>query len=456
MTEETTNQSEPPEELPEGALHESDEGAESPPEQPDAARAAARRRRKSGEKAGFKRGASKAGGNPVATKPIESIAVAIYGVLGAMAAAMLEIGRALGKLALTIWRLAEALDSALWRGVVFASRAFGSVLAASISFLAASTLDLVRWLPSPAGRAYTAGAAVAAAVFSLWILDELRGAARQMGDPELVVLPPEDPEDPIVARVDGRFVRLSDVRAAAEASGQVGPEETLSRAAAFNRGLVKSFVEQRLLARAATDSGLARERVIARKVAVAQERILAASFVKSRVDAATTPERVRRFYESQSDLVRLGDEVRARQIVVETQEEAEEILASLKAGGDFAVIAKARSLDRSTAPRGGEIGYFTRHMMTPVLANAAFTTAVDDFAPLFFTQYGWHIVEVLDRRPAPTVRFEAVEESIRDFLTQEVIDEIIAGLTAEDEILYFPPPPRGEDDRPGRLRPGTG
>lgn len=268
-------------------------------------------------------------------------------------------------------------------------------------------------------------------------MDEVRRASAQTAVPELIVLPPEDPDNPIVARVAGRFVRMNEVR---QAFAAANPEaERLTLQAAFDRGVIETFVEQRLLVRAALEGGIARQQDVTARINAARERILASAYMKSRIDAATAPERVRQLYDSQSDLVKLGDEVRARHIVVPTREEAEIILLALQSGTEFATLALAHSIDPSTRDKGGEIGYFTRHMMTPVFANAAFTTGVGNYAPLFTSQFGWHILQVLDRRPAREVSFEMVEERIREFLRQQEIDATLRELSRTSEIIYFQP-----------------
>jgi peptidyl-prolyl cis-trans isomerase C len=152
---------------------------------------------------------------------------------------------------------------------------------------------------------------------------------------------------------------------------------------------------------------------------------------------------VRRLYESQSDVTRLGDEVKARHILVGTEAEARAIVAELAAGADFGAIARGRSLDRATAPLGGEVGWFTRDMMTPPFSGAAFTTPVGSVAEPFSSEYGWHVVEVLDRRPSSGVGFAAVEDNIKRFLTLRAINQTIGELKDEDDVTYFKPDSSG-------------
>lgn len=344
----------------------------------------------------------------------------------------------------TVWRLAEALDSALWRGVRLAAISIAHFMVSTARASAAAFAEVFRWLPSRSGRAYAAGSGVVLVLCSLWAADEIRNARSDASALDSIFRPPLDLNDPIVARVDGRFVHLSEVEAAARAGGQLQDVEKLTVDAAFARDLVSAYVEQRLLARAAVEDGLQRDPAVQRRLLAARDRILASSYMEDKIAAAVTPERVKRLYESQADITRLGDEVKARHILVATEEEARLIVVALTAGGDFAAIARGRSLDRATAPLGGEVGWFTKDMMTPPFAAAAFSTPSGEIAEPFTTEFGWHVLQVLDRRATGGVPFGAVEDNVRRFLTLRAVSQTLDTLKADDDVLYFPPESSGE------------
>lgn len=356
---------------------------------------------------------------------------------------LVAVARAIGKFIATVWRLAGALDSALWRGVKLFAYAVWRACRVIAHVTAAATKDLMRWLPSRSGRAYTAFSGVILIVALLWIVDELRiaPALDTAGDR---LRAPIDLEDPILARIDGRYIHLSEVEAAALASGALQDGEVLTPETAFRRDLVSAYVEQRLLSRAALDEGLQRDPQVARQLGSARERVLAAAYMEERLVTVVTEEAVEQLYNAQSDVTRLGDEVRARQIVVATGEEAETVLAELRAGIPFGELARKYSIDRPTAALDGEIGYFTRDMMTPELATAAFSTPVGEIAPPFQTEFGWHIVEVMDRRRSSGIPLDAVRDNIRRFLTLRTIEAVVARLKEESEVVYYDVEPADE------------
>ena len=160
-----------------------------------------------------------------------------------------------------------------------------------------------------------------------------------------------------------------------------------------------------------------------------------------------TDEHVSSLYQGQREVTELGDEVRARHIVVANEVDAVSIIAKIAAGDDFSALARQHSIDRATGPLGGELGYFTRDMMTPILSKAAFDTPVGEVAPIFFTEFGWHILEVSDRRETSGVSLAQVEDGIRRFLRLNAIEETVTALKTEMDVVFYDPRARSETEK---------
>ena len=355
-------------------------------------------------------------------------------VRGAIAAA-----RGFGKLVLTIWRMAAALDSALWRATkLLAGKALeGAIYAGGV--LAVAFRGLLVWLPTRTGRAYSSIAGVFLVIFSLATVDELRSSSNVAASNTAAQRPPIDEDDPILARIEGRYVHLSEIEAAARAGGFLRPGEVLTPETAFSRALVESYVEQRLLARAALEDGLQRTPAVSRRVNAARDRVLAASLVDRRIQEAVTPETVERLYAAQAGVTALGDEVRARHIVVASEDEAKEVLELLEGGAEFGALAREKSLDRATSSLGGEVGWFTHAMMTPTFADAAFSVSKGELAAPFASEFGWHVLEVTDRRPTQAVSIADVRGGIERFLRMRTIDTLLRELEEANQVIYFRP-----------------
>ena len=360
-------------------------------------------------------------------------------VLHALGAAGMLLLRALGKLIITIWRLAAALDSALWRALKLLARKAVRGLAYAGLLAGAALRNLVLWLPTRMGRAYSAIFGVFMVIASLWLIDRLRMTPAISTASSSILRPPIDEDDPILARIEGRYVHLSEIEAAARAGSFLRPGEKLTPKTAFERELVESYVEQRLLAGAALDDGLQRVPSISRRVNAARDRVLASAFMERRIKDAVTPSTIKRLYERQAGVTKLGDEVRARHILVKTKEEAEEVMTLLKGGADFGALAQERSIDRATAPLGGEVGWFARAMMTPAFSKAAFSVKPGELAGPFQTEFGWHILEVTGRRPTGSAPLSKVRGGIEDFLRMRTIETTLSDLEEQNQVVYFRP-----------------
>lgn len=347
--------------------------------------------------------------------------------------------RALVAAVAAIWRGAGALDAALWRGVKIAGRGASAAVAAVARRGAEFLTDIWNWLPSRAGRAYTSVSGVILVVASLWIIDELRAASAALGASGADLLgPPVNEDDPIVAKVDGRYVHLSDVRAAAVASGALAPGDALTVKTAFERKLVESYVDERLLARAATEAGVQRNPDVARQIAFSRDRILAAAYMQERIATSVTDAAARRLYNETVDATRAGEEVKVRDIVVATEEDALAIAGALDNGADFDTLARSLSLDANSRARGGDLGYIRRDASTDAtLAAIAFSTEVGARAAPFQNDAGWHVLEVLDRRRGGGVAFGAVKDEVKRFLRLKAIDQLLTGLKEDSEVVYY-------------------
>jgi parvulin-like peptidyl-prolyl isomerase len=124
-----------------------------------------------------------------------------------------------------------------------------------------------------------------------------------------------------------------------------------------------------------------------------------ALYSNSRFDTSTTDNKQTLPTHQTTDAAKpmLAQEVvRARHILVETEDEAKAILDQLKGGADFATLARQKSKDPGAA-EGGDLGYFTKEQMVPEFADAAFKMYAGQISNPVKTQFGWHIIKVEDK-----------------------------------------------------------
>ncbi len=132
---------------------------------------------------------------------------------------------------------------------------------------------------------------------------------------------------------------------------------------------------------------------------------------------------VRRYYQANPQEFEKGEQVRARQIVVATEDEAKKVMGLLQAeGADFAAIAR----QKSTAPeaeKGGDLGYFAQGDM-PAEFNVVFSLAKGGISGIVKSAYGYHIFKLEDRRKAGTISFDEAYKQIAEKLHHEKEDKL--------------------------------
>ena len=129
------------------------------------------------------------------------------------------------------------------------------------------------------------------------------------------------------------------------------------------------------------------------------------------------------------------EEVRARHILVKTKEEAAAVIAELKAGGDFAEIAKKKSSDPS-GRAGGDLGFFTREQMVPTFSEAAFKLKPGEYTtePVQ-SQFGWHVIRVEERRVAGARKYEDMVDDLRQTLSEKAYEGIVGDLRTKAKVV---------------------
>ncbi len=150
---------------------------------------------------------------------------------------------------------------------------------------------------------------------------------------------------------------------------------------------------------------------------------------------------IQEYFEKNRDDFNIPEQVEARHILVETEEEAREILAQLRNGGDFVELAKKHSLDEASLENDANLGFFTREDMVEEFSNAAFDLEVGQLSEPVKTVYGYHIIEVLNRREAREVELEEVYDQVREVLKESQImekrEELIQDLYEKAEIRNY-------------------
>ncbi len=124
------------------------------------------------------------------------------------------------------------------------------------------------------------------------------------------------------------------------------------------------------------------------------------------------------------------EQVRARQIIVKTEEEAKRVLQDLKNGKPFEEVAMRASISPE-GKKGGDLGFFAHGEMPKVIDEACFKLAVNQVSPVVPSDYGFHVFKVIERRPAAPRPIEKVRDEVESLLRKEKEREAQGAKVAE-------------------------
>ena len=252
-------------------------------------------------------------------------------------------------------------------------------------------------------------------------------ALTAMGLPALA----EDAKDPVIAKIDGIEVTQSDLDLALDnLDPQLAqlPDEQKKLAA------LSTVIDAKLIAEKARAEKIEDTEDFKSRLEFIVDRELHNAYFKKHVVDTVTDADVKARYEAEIAKLPPVEEVRARHILVKTEDEAKTVIKELGEGKDFAELAKAKSTDPNKSD-GGDLGYFKKGMMVPEFETAAFAMNKGDVSkePIK-TQFGFHVIKVEDKRNAPPPEFEQVKDQVKQIVLRDKYMEILKTTKAAAKI----------------------
>ena len=201
------------------------------------------------------------------------------------------------------------------------------------------------------------------------------------------------------------------------------------------------LAQEKLIEEAAKKANIAQDPAVKALIAERKTEIYSAELVRKNAaahpltdaDLKKTYEEVKRQYDP--------NEIKVRHILVKTEQEAKDIIKSLNAGGDFAAIAKEKSLDQGTAAQGGEIPFTNiRRIAIPGFAETAMALNKGSLLPVpFHSALGYHVIQLQDKREVPLPSFDALKPQIQNLAAQRQAQQYMADLMRNAKIAEAAP-----------------
>jgi peptidyl-prolyl cis-trans isomerase C len=243
-------------------------------------------------------------------------------------------------------------------------------------------------------------------------------------------LPLRADDNPVLAKVNGAEIRQSDVTLAEE---ELGPSLAQMDPATKKENVLAFLIDMKIVAKAAEDKKIEDRPDFKARLAFTRNRLLMDNLLAVEGKAATTDEAMKKVYDEAAKQIEGEQEVHARHILVETEDEAKAIEAELKKGADFAELAKKKSKDPGAAD-GGDLGFFTKDQMVPEFSTVAFALEPGKISDPVKSQFGWHVIKVEEKRSRKAPDFDQVKAQIETYVTRKAQAEYVAKLRESAKV----------------------
>ena len=230
----------------------------------------------------------------------------------------------------------------------------------------------------------------------------------------------------VVATVDGTPITLGHViamRTRLPEQYQQLPDDALFQ------GLLDQLIQQAALGAETETLSRGAELVLENE----RRALIANEVLAQAATAAVTEEAIQAAYEQQYSAAEPQTEWNASHILVETEEEAQEVLSELEGGADFATLARERSVGPS-GPNDGALGWFSTGTMIKPFEDAVAALEPGQVSAPVQTQFGWHVIKLNETREQDAPALEAVRDEIAAGLQQSALEAAVAEATAAAEV----------------------
>ena len=238
----------------------------------------------------------------------------------------------------------------------------------------------------------------------------------------------------VLANVNGKPITEEDVTRFIMAMGRNGQAYNNPQGRA---AVLEQLIAQRLFLLDAQRNLLEREQAFKDQLAVVKEQLLMEYAISKCVDSVrVTEDEVRGYYDSHKDEMTEGETVNASHILVDSEEKANEILASIQAGE---VSFEDAARDNSSCPsssQGGNLGDFGRGQMVPEFDQACFEMEEGEVRGPVKTQFGYHLIRLNKKSPAVALSYNDVRAQLYEQITRERQQAAYQSKINQLKIMY--------------------
>ncbi len=233
------------------------------------------------------------------------------------------------------------------------------------------------------------------------------------------------------------------------------------------REIVDGLVNIKTLAWEARKRGIDKQNSVRMKISYLTDQTLAKELENELKKAFKVSDaEIEKYYNDHQEKYVTPDRIKARHILVDKEDQARSLLKQIKKGADFELLAKQNSKCPS-APKGGDLGWFSKGKMDPAFEKAAFVLKNGEVSDVVKSSFGYHIIRLDDRRENKTRTLDQVRRSIERIIQREKMEKEVnalkenikkqASVSVNDEYFKkFEGRAQTQTEDPGFMGPGSG
>lgn len=255
----------------------------------------------------------------------------------------------------------------------------------------------------------------------------------------------------VVAQIGGEKIMLEDVNRMINDI----PKQYQAAALTHKDMFLESIINQKMLYKEAVSQGIDKDANVLKEIENTTRDILIREYLKREIEGKVkvTEEDLKVYYEGNKDKFIEPEKVKVSHILVDSEADAKDILAKIQAGADFGALAKEKSKCPSKE-KGGDLGLLAKGQTVPEFEGVAFSLSPGQVSDVVKTQFGYHIIKVIEKEPAKERSFEEVKDEAGQALLslrqKETFESLLNELRQKNNVVIYkdallPPSPKAEE-----------
>jgi parvulin-like peptidyl-prolyl isomerase len=202
---------------------------------------------------------------------------------------------------------------------------------------------------------------------------------------------------------------------------------------------IQEMVSQRVIEDAADKSDLQNNELYKKQMIAVQKQVKVNLFLEHYANKKISDSLLKTEYKNYVKSLKDNDDIHVQHILVKTEEEAQKLLDEINSGKvSFEDAAKKFSLDTGSKDKGGDLGFMSKGQTVPEFEQAAYALKKGKVSKPVKTQYGYHLIKLIDSRPKKIPTFDEMKPHLKNALSMKIKQQYVADLLTEAKTKIYP------------------